>query len=148
MDEPILLDVEEYQRWFNQALHTIDSARRDQTEKDFAWACFKAQQAGEYAVKALLRGLGLVSVGHSILKLLTELSKNNLEISQPLWDAARELDRHYTPPRYPDAFPAGSPFEFYDRATSKEAIRAATLILDYVRAMKEVLIKDAQGAQE
>lgn len=30
----------------------------------------------------------------------------------------------------------------------KEAIRAATLILDYVRAMKEVLIKDAQGAQE
>lgn len=143
MDKPFLLDIEEYQRWFNQALYTLDSAGRDQAANDFAWACFKAQQAAEYAVKAIMRGVGLVSVGHSILKLLTELAQNGFEVSESLRNAARELDRHYTPPRYPDAFPAGSPFEFYDRATSQEAIRAATLIMDYVRATKEALAYDA-----
>jgi len=49
----------------------------------------------------------------------------------PGW--ARELDRHYIPPRYPDACAAGSPFEFYDQDTAERALKAAAQILEPVK---------------
>ncbi|HIC93237.1 MAG TPA: HEPN domain-containing protein [Anaerolineae bacterium] len=63
-----LFDQDEFFRWMRQAEHTLTSAQRDAAEGDYSWACFKAQQAAEYAAKALLRGLGLPAFGHSILR--------------------------------------------------------------------------------
>lgn len=122
-------DRDEYRRWYEQARHTLASAERDLRDGDFAWCCFKAQQAGEYAAKAVLRGYGRLAAGHSILRLLEEMRDGGIEVDDTALQEARLLDRHYIPPRYPDAYPAGSPFEFYDEKTAREAIEASTRLL-------------------
>jgi HEPN domain-containing protein len=132
-----LFDEEEFSRWMGQAEHTLTSAQRDAAEGDYSWACFKAQQAAEYAAKALLRGLGLPAFGHSVLGLVGEMEKQELPIAEEVRQCARTLDRHYIPPRYPNAYPAGSPFEFYDRGTAEEAIACAQAVLKAVQEAKE-----------
>jgi HEPN domain-containing protein len=47
------------------------------------------------------------------------------------------LDRHYIAPRYPDAYPGGSPFEFYDEETARQALEAARSLLDWLGKMGE-----------
>jgi HEPN domain-containing protein len=131
-----LFDEEEFSRWMKQAEHTLESARRDAVVGDYAWACFKAQQAAEFAAKALLRGLGLPAFGHSILGLLGKAERKGLPITEELKRCARTLDRHYVPPRYPNAFPTGSPFEFYDRKTAEEALSCAQAVMKSIEALK------------
>ncbi|AAL80882.1 hypothetical protein PF0758 [Pyrococcus furiosus DSM 3638] len=63
----------EYERWIKEAKRTLESAYSDLKEGYYEWASFKSQQAAELAVKAVLRGLGLAPVGHSITRLLREL---------------------------------------------------------------------------
>ncbi|WP_420835092.1 HEPN domain-containing protein [Thermofilum adornatum] len=46
---------------------------------------------------------------------------------------ARELDRHYIPARYPNAFPSGTPHEAYDEEISRRAIEACEEIIRFVR---------------
>ncbi|MBC7095449.1 HEPN domain-containing protein [Thermococcus sp.] len=46
--------------------------------------------------------------------------------------AARILDRHYIPPRYPDAYVEGSPYEFYGVEDAEEAINAANTIINFI----------------
>lgn len=134
------VDREEYQRWLGQAEHTLASARRDLSASDFDWACFKAQQAAEYVLKALLRALGNAAVGHSLVKLAETLqAQAGVAIPEPLWQAARTLDRHYIPPRYPDAYPSGMPYEFYDAPTAGAAIDAAQRMLEFVRERAQAL---------
>jgi len=50
------LDVSEYERWTRSAVRTLESAERDAEHGDYNWACFKAHQAAEKALKALLWG--------------------------------------------------------------------------------------------
>ncbi|AWR88016.1 HEPN domain-containing protein [Meiothermus taiwanensis] len=127
------MDLQELERWLAQARHTLTSAERDAQGGDFDWACFKAQQAGEYAIKGLLRGLGRPAYGHSIMRLLEELRAGHVDVPEELVEAAQELDIHYIPARYPDAYPEGSPFEFYNPRRAEEALRAARRILAWVR---------------
>ncbi len=51
------LDEDEYTRWMSNAKYTLKSAENDKAEEFYNWACFKAQQATEYAVKAYIRGM-------------------------------------------------------------------------------------------
>lgn len=136
----IPVDQEEYHRWIGQARYTFTSAQRDARATDFSWACFKAQQAAEYGIKALFRGLGQPATGHSLIKLAESLERS-LEVSVPehVWDAARLLDRHYIPPRYPDAFPSGMPHEFYDRSAAAAALDAARQVLAFVQEVAGAL---------
>lgn len=126
----IMFDKDEFERWMAQASDTLVSARQDFSVKSYNWCCFKAQQAAEYAVKALLKGLGVSAYGHSIIKLLKDLEVYNLDF-EDLKPCARTLDRHYVPARYPDAFTEGSPFEFYDDKTALEAISCAEKICNF-----------------
>jgi HEPN domain-containing protein len=130
-------DVDEFRRWYEQARHTLESASRDLDAGDYAWSCFKSQQAGEYAAKALLRGYGRLAPGHSILRLLEEMRSAGLSMADDLQSKAKLLDRHYIPPRYPDAYPSGSPFEFYDRETARQALDAAGSLLQWIRQAGE-----------
>lgn len=52
------MDIEEYERWIKSAEKTLQSAKEDLERGDYNWACFKAQQAAEKALKAFLYGLG------------------------------------------------------------------------------------------
>jgi HEPN domain-containing protein len=126
-------DGNEFSRWLGQALHTRSSAERDASAGDFAWACFKAQQAGEYALKALLRGLGQPAHGHALRRLLFDLENLELEVPPQVTESAQTLDRHYVPTRYADAFPEGSPHEYYNRVAAEEAINAADQVIDWVQ---------------
>lgn len=130
-----LFDEEEYSRRLGQAEHTLASAQRDVEAGDYAWACFKAQQAGEYAVKGLMWGFGLPAFGHSTLMLLEQAGEQGLPLPKEAQGWARTLDRHYIPPCYPNAYPTGSPFEFYDQSTAEEALDCSRAV---IKAIKEV----------
>jgi HEPN domain-containing protein len=129
-----MFDNDEFERWMAQASDTLNSAQQDHSYKSYNWCCFKAQQAAEYAVKALLKGLGISAYGHSIVKLLKDLETYTLDV-HTLTSYARILDRHYVPARYPDAFTEGSPFEFYDEKTAQEALDCAEKICGFCITM-------------
>jgi len=63
------LDEGEFERWMRSAEATLSSARRDAEGGDYGWACFKAHQAAEKALKALLWGSGNPTYGHSLKRL-------------------------------------------------------------------------------
>lgn len=131
-----MFDNDEFDRWMAQASDTLNSAHADYSNKSYNWSCFKAQQAAEFAIKALLKGLGISAYGHSIIKLLKDLETYSLDV-HTLTSSARILDRHYVPARYPDAFTEGSPFEFYDEETAQEALDCAEKICNFCIAMKK-----------
>lgn len=123
----------EFERWLKQAENSLESADVDKDNSYFNWACFKAQQAAEYALKGLLRAFGKVAVGHSCYKLINQLKDLGVKVPRRINDRCRFLDRHYIPTRYPDAFTEASPFEFYDKATAQQAIVSAQEILAFVK---------------
>jgi HEPN domain-containing protein len=71
-----MLDESEYSRWIKSSKRTLDSPGGDLERGDYNWVCFKAQQAAELAVEALLHGLGMPAYGHSVSKLLAMTTKD------------------------------------------------------------------------
>ncbi|WP_291765079.1 HEPN domain-containing protein [Caldivirga sp. UBA161] len=123
--------LSEAERWLKQALRDLDAAKSSLNGGYYEWACFQAQQAAEKALKALLHGLGVGVWGHSIVELLNVLKdKYNVD---DLMTFARELDRHYIPTRYPNSFESGYPAIYYDAEVAERAIKAAEVILSWVR---------------
>ncbi len=127
-----LFDKNEFERWFNESLYTFASAERDEIEGDYSWACFKFQQSAELALKSLLRGFGKHPIGHSLLKLLNEIESLGIDVNEKIKSSARILDANYIPPRYPDAYPAGSPHEYYDKESADKSKKSAELIRKFV----------------
>lgn len=138
-----LFDEAEFQRWLAQSEQTLKSAERDQQSGDYNWACFKAQQAAEYAIKGLLRGVGQPGVGHSVLRFLEEWERLSGEGFPAEKDDARLLDRHYIPTRYVDAHPAGSPFEYYRPADAAAAVEAAQRLVEFVRTQHQAILAES-----
>jgi len=130
-----MMKLSEYERWMRQAGRTLESARNDLDDRYYEWASFKAQQAAELAVKALLRGLGYAPVGHSITRLLRELREEGFGIPREILSMAMELDRNYIAPRYPDAYPEGSPFEYYSKDVAEKLISYAEGIIEFLRGL-------------
>ena len=136
-----MLDDDEYKRWLKSSRRTFDSAAGDLERGDFNWACFKAQQAAELALKALMHGLGMPTHGHSVSRLLSEASRS-FEASGDLLQAAKSLDKFYVPTRYPNAWVEGSPEEYYTRRDAEEAIKLAEAIISWVEASWRFLRKE------
>ena len=131
----MLLDKNEYTRWLEAAEKTLDSARGDVERGDYNWACFKAQQAAELAVKGLMYGVGRPVFGHSVARLLERLHRElGLELPQEVLECGKFLDKLYIPTRYPDAWSEGSPHYYYTRGDAEKALACAEMILDWVRA--------------
>lgn len=128
-----MLDVVEFDRWMSQADHNLASAERDERDGDYAWACFKAQQAAEIATKGLLLGLGQPAFGHSVLRLLQRIAALQIAVPQAIFESAKRLDRHYIPTRYPNAYPSASPFEFYNASDAEQALDDAEKVIAFVR---------------
>lgn len=127
-----MIDAPEFQRWFNQAVHTYSSAKKDYEDEDFGWACFKCQQAAECALKALLRGAGKLGIGHSLLKLTQEIEALDIDVDE-IRKCSLTLEKFYIPTRYPDAYPEGSPFEFYDAEEAEKALDSCQTIIEFVK---------------
>ena len=129
----MISDEEEYERWMKQAKNTLLSSKRDKEAGDYNWSCFKAQQAAEFAVKALLYGIGLSAIGHSLLKFLGDLEKKGIKIDE-IKRCARTLDRHYIPTRYPNFHPEGAPLDYYTEEDARRAIEYAEEVIEFCRS--------------
>lgn len=116
--------------WLAQAERDLEQARDSRAAGRHEWACFAAQQGAEKAVKALHLSLGQEAWGHVVARLLAELP---IEVDPSWIDKAKVLDNFYVGTRYPNGHAEGPPFEHYGEIQSKEALRYAGEILDFVR---------------
>lgn len=129
------LDESEYRRWMLSARRTLESARRDAEAGDYNWACFKAHQAAEKALKALLWGLGEPTIGRSLVELAERLAQLGLSVSGRVRELAARLSKFYTPTRYPDVWESGTPEDYYTESEAEEAIRWAEEVVDWVEGV-------------
>jgi HEPN domain-containing protein len=116
--------------WLAQAGHDLEHARHAREDADYDWACFAAHQSAEKAVKALFLSLGGEGWGHSITRLLKDMSLK-LAVSEQLIMAAQRLDKHYIPTRYPNGFDMGAPQDYYTAEEARQAIEDAQRIYDF-----------------
>ncbi len=93
---------------------------------------FKFQQAAEFALEAFLRGAGKLGVGHSLLKLIAEIEALGIDIEE-IRKCSLTLEKFYIPTRYPDAYPEGSPYEFYDAEEAEKALNCSSKVIEFVR---------------
>jgi len=129
---------DEASRWLSEALWDIETAKILHKAKRYNASAFYSHQAAEKAAKSLLYLVNEAPFGHSIRMLLERyFEKSEDEKDEKLLNYARELDRHYIPARYPNAHPAGTPHEAYDREASQRALIAANSIIDYVKKRLE-----------
>lgn len=116
--------------WFRQAKRDYEKAVLDFEHGFHEWCCFTAQQAGEKALKALYYRFNQSVRGHSLVRMLEGLALQ-MTIPEELYHSARVLDRYYREARYPNGFPEGSPFEFFDQKIAQEALNASRAILEF-----------------
>ncbi len=128
-----MLDEREFHRWLQQAEQTLRSAEWDEQGQFWNWVCFKAEQAAHYAVKGLLRALGVSAFGHSLHRLMQQVESLGISVPPEIRQSAYALEREDIPSRYADAYPDGSPYEFYDAQRAAVCLEAARRILQFVR---------------
>jgi len=131
-----VLDSSEYSRWMESARRTLMSARGDLERGDYNWACFKAHQAAEKALKALLWGVGAPAPGRSLPKLLERVGEAlSIELPADVREACVRLNKFYVATRYPNAWSEGIPEEYYSRGEAEEAIGYASRVLEWVEGL-------------
>lgn len=116
--------------WIRQARRDLERAHLDVKTKYYEWACFTSQQSAEKAVKAVYQALNNSVRGHSVVKMLQGLEEQ-FDIPDDITHNARVLDRYYIESRYPNGFPEGSPFDYFDEKIAKEAYNAASKIFGF-----------------
>ena len=134
--------------WFKQGQRDVDHARRAREDRDYEWACFAAQQGAEKAVKAVFQTFGGVAWGHSVTALLDALPDESGPVAPELIDAAKELDKHYIPARYPNSHPQGAPFEFYTQGEADRAIGHADAIITFCAGFLSVAAAGDREAEK
>ena len=120
----------EAMRWLNTADDDYETASILCTNKKFAQCCFHCQQSAEKAVKAVYYNADEDPWGHSIFKLITEISNEAAHAHfNKLTDTAKRLDQYYIPTRYPNGLPGTIPSETYGTQDAKDALDAAGKII-------------------
>jgi len=104
--------------WLRQAELDLAAARDALRANHHEWAWFAAQQAAEKAVKALHESAGTEAWGRSVFELLRGLQ----DAPAGVLEAAKGLDKHYIPARYPNSHPAGAPGDLYTAAEAQRAL--------------------------
>lgn len=97
-------------------------------------ACFRAQQAAELALKALLRASGRPAFGRNLVALFDELSRLCPSAEGELKFCIGYLDKMYVTPRYPDALTEGAPYERYTKEEALRARECAELVVGWVKS--------------
>jgi len=126
-------EVNEAQRWLEQATQDLKWTRLLLKEGGFHLVCFLSQQVAEKALKALLYAKGEEMVlGHSVERLITHASQYVPEIQK---QAARWaiLDGYYVTTRYPNSLPSGSiPARVYQKDAAQNALQLAEDVVAFV----------------
>ena len=130
------LDVSEYERWMKSAIRTLESAERDAGHGDYNWACFKAHQAAEKALKALSWGAGAPRAGHSLTYLINYIAQElGLKAPEDVKEACLVLDKYYVPTRYPNAWTEGIPEDYYFKGEAENAVAKARRVVKWVEGV-------------
>lgn len=116
--------------WLRRAHRDLAHARDTFEDGVYEWAAFAALQAAEKAVKALFQSLGAEARGHSVTQLLASLPATVRPTDDAI-EAAKELERHYIGPRYPNSYPEGTPGDFYTAGEAQRAIAAAEHVIEH-----------------
>ncbi len=119
-----------HQDWLWQARRDLEQARASTADAFYEWACFAAQQAAEKALKALYQRRGADAWGHLLADLIRALPAD-IEVPPELVEKAKELDKHYIAPRYPNALPHGAPGQSYTKGEAERAIENAEQVLRF-----------------
>lgn len=132
-------NIDEADRWIKQGERDLAAAKELSGAELYETACFHSQQAAEKMLNGLLYGRGYRSiVTHSVRELFNSVNKE-FDNVKPLLRECMELDKEYIPPRYPDAFPSGSPYEYYNKEDAEKCINYAELILKEVKRLMQNL---------
>lgn len=126
--------VNRHADWLRQAEADLRHARNALDDGDHEWACFAAQQAAEKALKALVQARGGEAWGHSVTVLAGAVA-DRVRLPEGLQDAARRLDKHHIPTRYPNGFDQGAPTDYYTAPEAEVAIADADTILEFCRTL-------------
>ena len=110
-----------YRDWANQAANDLLWAEHSLKGEFYSQTCFIAQQAGEKILKAycFFKGFDIVRT-HSLYQIIKKLGENGA-----LEKRAKELDLYYISARYPDALPAGAPYEILTKEQAQKALQSA-----------------------
>ncbi|MBD3336395.1 MAG: HEPN domain-containing protein [Candidatus Eisenbacteria bacterium] len=124
--------VNRWADWWRQALRDLRHGRNALEDKDYEWAAFAAQQSAEKALKALVMNRGGEPWGHSVTNLVEALPQETPQ-EEEIVEAARRLDKHYIPTRYPNGFASGYPGKLYTRGEAEGALHDAETITEFCR---------------
>ena len=116
----------------------LDSAVILKKNGKYAHSCFHAQQAGEKALKAVWFFADADPWGHSIKKLIEDLTSVDFKLYQKLEPHARMgivLDRFYIPTRYPNGLPDITPDVAFTNEDADTCITYSKKSLDEVRSL-------------
>jgi HEPN domain-containing protein len=128
---------EEALRWFEEGENDISTAKILLEHEKYNPSAFYSQQAAEKVLKGLLLAYNEATWGHSVLSLLRRLDEiMDVDINE-IEQFAKELDRHYIPSRYPDAYPSGRPEDYYTEKIAKEAITCALKIKEFAQNLMQ-----------
>ena len=126
-------NIEEGLRWLDQAEAGLKTAKDCLEDENFYATAFFSQQSAEKALKGLLYSKGYRAlVTHSVTELLEELMKYH-ESFRGLIDLGKELDRHYIGSRYPNFYPKGPAYKYYNRDIAIRCVSYAESILTEVK---------------
>ncbi len=95
-------------------------------------ACFFSQQAGEKAAKAVCEAKEVRIRADMGSRLLRELPAS-VTIPSDIENAAKSLDHHYIPARYPSAFDSGAPADFHTAGQAEDAISRAEEVIAFCK---------------
>jgi len=120
------------QDWLRQAERDLEQARWSLEGGYPELACFLSQQAAEKAVKALCQAKKVGAWGQMITRLLQAVSVEVTATPEVL-SAAKALDRHYIPARYPNSFETGTPADYYTLEDAQDAIGDAQRVIEFCK---------------
>ena len=118
--------------WWEQSSRDHRHAEHAVAAEDYEWAAFAAQQSAEKALKALVMARGGEPWGHLTTGLAEALTEDAAAPPAVL-DAARRLDKHYIPARYPNGFADGYPGRLYTHGEAEQAIHDASIVREFCR---------------
>jgi HEPN domain-containing protein len=119
-----------HEDWHWQAKRDLEHAQASAADGFYEWASFAAQQAAEKALKAVFQRRGADAWGHVLTELLEALASET-PVPGEVVEAAKELDKHYIAPRYPNALPGSAPGQVYTAGEAERAIENADRVLRF-----------------
>ena len=128
--------VIEAKRWLRDALEDLRVAELLFQHSHYAHTCFHSHQALEKFLKAMLYAKGIELRGHSITKLLQKVVQvYGIQLEDKFWDYAKEMEKHYAEPRYPNLHP-GTDLSAYELYTRFEAERCLKIVKELIEFLK------------